>query len=339
MPVSVAILGPTGYSGLEIIRILLRHPEARVAYLGGRREERPHIADIWPSLRSLLDLRVESMEPEEIPPGVDVVFLALPHGVSLQYVPHLLGRGFKVVDLGADYRLKDAAAYKKWYGLEHTDPANLTRAVYGLTEFYRDQIARADLVANPGCYPTSIALAVAPLTKTGLADKATIVADSKSGISGAGRQPSEETHFPECNESVAAYKVGTHRHAPEIEQTLTEISGDPWRVCFVPHLIPMDRGILSTCYVRLKQPLPTEHLQRLFAQFYAREPFVRVRTDGTLPKTKDVWGTNFCDVAVRAVGDLAVVVSVIDNLVKGAAGQAVENMNVMFGLDEKAGLL
>ena len=339
MALKAAVLGPTGYSGLELIRILLRHPEAEIAYLGSRRPERPHISAIWPCLRGMLDMRCEPIAAEEMPDDIDIAFTALPHVVAMEHVPSLRARGFKVVDISADYRLKDAAVYKKWYDHEHMDPDGLAEAAYGLTELNRAQIAGAGLVANPGCYPTSVLLGVAPLLKEGLAADAPIIADSKSGVSGAGRKPSEISHYPECNEAISAYKVAAHRHGPEMEQIAAEIACRPCTIHFVPHLAPMDRGILSTCYVSLKQARSAEELKAIYSGFYAGETFIRVRTDDSLPSTKDVWGTNFCDIAVRAAGDTAIVISAIDNLVKGASGQAVQNMNVMFGLDEEAGLL
>ena len=335
----VGILGPTGYAGLELIRILLRHPQAEIAYLGARREERPNIADIWPILRGRINLRCSLLEKDPVP-DLDVAFLSLPHTLAMHHVPALLARGMKVVDVSADYRLKDAATFKKWYKVDHTDAGNLPRAVYGLCELYREKIHGADLVANPGCYPTAVELALAPLLKLHkAAPGAQIVVDAKSGVSGAGREPKAELHFPEANESITAYKVGVHQHTGEILQTTRDLAGREVNVLFVPHLIPMDRGILATCYVPLAEAATTDALKKLYADFYAGQRFVRVRTDDTLPTTKQVWDTNFCDVAVRAVGTTAVVIACIDNLIKGAAGQAVQNMNLMLGLDETAGLL
>ena len=339
--IRAGILGPTGYSGLQLIRLLLGHPEAEIVYLGARREERPHIADIWPILRNRIDMRCAILDEDEAP-EMDVAFVALPHTTAMAHVPGLLNRGVKVVDISADYRLKDPAAYKKWYKADHTDPDNLGRAVYGLCELFREDVAGADLVANPGCYPTAVELGLAPLLKSGLVDaERQIIVDAKSGVSGAGRSPKPNLHFPEANESVTAYRVGEHQHTGEMLQTLAALAGRPLGFLFVPHLMPMDRGILATCYV----PLPdggvetAGALQTMYDDFYAGEPFVRVRTDATIPTTKDVYDTNFCDIAVRLCGRTAVVVAVIDNLVKGASGQAVQNMNIMCSLDETAGLL
>ena len=337
--VRAGILGPTGYAGLELIKILLRHPKAQITYLGARRDERPAIDAIWPILRNRIDMRCAQLDKDPFP-AMDVAFLALPHTVAMNYVPKLLAQGTRVVDVSADYRLLDAATYKKWYKVDHTDAANLGRAVYGLCELFRARIPGATLVANPGCYPTAVALALAPLLAGGPAlPGAQIIVDAKSGVSGAGRDPKPELHFPEANESITAYKVGTHQHLGEILQTSKALAGRNVDLLFVPHLIPMDRGILATCYVPLASDQTTDDLKKLYAGFYAGERFVRVRTDDSIPTTKHVYDTNFCDIAVRAVGRTAVVVACIDNLIKGAAGQAVQNMNILFNLDEASGLL
>lgn len=336
--IQTGILGPTGYSGLELIRILLRHPQVQIAYLGARREDHPAISDIWPILRGRFDMRCALLDTDPVPP-LDVAFLALPHTVAMAYAPKLLASGVRVIDLSADYRLKDHSVYQKLYKADHTDPGNLGHAVYGLCEFYRKQIAPARLVANPGCYPTSVELALAPLLREKLASGDRIMVDAKSGVTGAGRTPRADLHFPEVNEGITAYKIGVHQHAGEILQTARDLFGKPVDVLFVPHLMPMDRGILSTCYVPLAKETTTQDLQALYGRFYASEPFVRVRTDDLIPSTKHVYDTNFCDIAVRAFGKTAVAISCIDNLIKGAAGQAVQNMNVMFGIPETTGLL
>lgn len=337
--IRAGILGPTGYAGLELIKILLRHPRAQIVWLGARREERPAIDAIWPILKGRIDLRCAQLDKDPFPP-MDVAFLALPHTVAMNYVPKLLAQGTKVVDISADYRLRDAATYKKWYKVDHTDAGNIDHAAYGLCELFRGRIPGASLVANPGCYPTAVALALAPLLDGGPAQAgAQIIVDAKSGVSGAGRDPKPELHFPEANESITAYKVGVHQHMGEIVQTAQTLAGRDVDLLFVPHLIPMDRGILATCYVPLAAAATTDDLKKLYANFYAGERFVRVRTDDTIPTTKQVYDTNCCDIAVRAVGRTAVVVACIDNLIKGAAGQAVQNMNILFNLDEAAGLL
>ena len=335
----VGILGPTGFTGLELIRLLARHPEAEVVYLGSRRDPQPEITEIWPALRGIIDLRCAGLAPEDMP-EMDVAFMALPHTVAMDYAPLLLDRGVPVVDLSADYRLRDPATYARYYQKEHKDPDHIPMAVYGLPELYRERIPGARLVANPGCYPTAVELALAPLLREGLAaESETIIVDAKSGASGAGRKPSQKLHYPEANENFRAYKVGVHQHSGEIQQTLNDLAGREVPFCFVPHIVPMDRGILATCYVPLTSGATTEQLSELFAAFYAGEPFVRTLGPEDLPETKDVFMTNFCDIAVRVVGDRAVVLSAIDNLVKGASGQAAQNMNLILGVEETLGLL
>ena len=337
--IRAGILGPTGYAGFQLIPILLRHPHVEIVYLGSRREQRPHIAEIWPVLRDRIDMHCSLIDADPLP-EMDIAFTALPHTTAMRHVPKLLDRGIRVVDISADYRLKDPAAYKKWYKVEHSDTGNLARAAYGLCELFREDIPRADLVANPGCYPTAVELAVAPLLRNGLArPNERIVVDAKSGATGAGRTPRPHLHFPEANESITAYRIGEHQHTGETLQALARLAGHEVALLLVPHLIPIDRGILATCYVQLAHAQDTEALQRLFSDFYQNDRFVRVRCDGSIPTTKDVFDTNFCDLAVRGFDDLAVVVACIDNLIKGAAGQAVQNMNLMFGFDETTGLL
>ena len=336
--IRTGILGPTGYAGLHLIRLLLAHPEAEIVYLGARREERPHVAEIWPALKDRIDMRCSLLKADAVP-QMDAAFVALPHTVAMSYVPDLLDRGVKVIDISADYRLKDPEAYRKWYKKEHTDTGNLARAVYGLCELFRAEISNADLVANPGCYPTVVELALAPLLRGNLvAEHAPIIVDAKTGISGAGRNPRPNLHFPEANESVTAYKVGVHQHTGELLQTLARLAGRETEVVFVPHLVPMDRGILATCYVPLAEPADTETLTGLYRRAYENDYFVRVRDDDSIPTTKDVLDSNFCDIATRAIGSTAVVIGCIDNLIKGASGQAVQNMNIMFGLDETLGM-
>jgi len=337
--IRAGIIGPTGYAGFHLIDILLRHPDAAIVYLGARKEDRPSIADIWPALQNRTDMRCALLhsDPE---PQMDVAFVALPHTVAMDHVPALLKRGIRVVDISADYRLDTPEAYKQYYGKDHTDPENLGKAAYGLSELFRDEIAPAVLVANPGCYPTAVELALAPLLKNRLhLPGAPVIADAKSGLTGAGKTPRPDLHFPEANENVAAYKVGVHQHIGEMSRILALFAGDELDLVFVPHLIPMDRGILATCYLRLARPLDDASLTGIFRDFYAGHPFIRIRGPGVFPNTKQVTGTNYVDLAVRCVGDTAVILAAIDNLVKGAAGQAVQNMNIMFGLQQTAGLL
>lgn len=337
--VRTGIIGPTGYAGLHLIRLLLNHPQAEIVTLAARREERPCIADLWPALKGRIDMRCSLIGSDPIG-DIDVAFIALPHTIAMDHVPGLLDKGIRVVDISADYRLRDPANYAKWYDKEHTDVGNLEQAVYGLCEMNRADIAGAQLVANPGCYPTAVELGLMPLLKNGLEAKgARIITDAKSGISGAGRTPKLAFHFPEANESVTAYKVGTHQHHGEMIQMLSDVAGYDVDLLFTPHLMPMDRGILATTYVPLENAATTEELMKMYADFYADEPFVRVLTDGSMPNTKHVTDSNFTDIAVTVAGQTAVVISAIDNLIKGAAGQAVQNMNIMFGIEETAGLL
>jgi N-acetyl-gamma-glutamyl-phosphate reductase len=335
--IRVAILGASGYSALELMKILLRHPEAKITALTTRQAESRPVGQVHPSLAGRLDLALENLSPDEIAARADAVFCCLPHGASAAAVAKLLPANKKVIDLSADYRLNDSATYAKWYGLEHADPGHLRDAVYGLPELYGELIEGASLIANPGCYPTSAILALAPLLRAGVISPRGIIIDSKSGVSGGGREPKPVFHFPECNESVAAYGVGTHRHMPEIDQILSEVAQSPIHVVFTPHLIPMDRGILSTCYAEPTAEMTTDDVLELLRQFYASEPFVRISE--TLPSTKQVSGTNFCDLSARMVRGRVIVVAAIDNLIKGAAGQAVQNFNLMHGISETAALL
>ncbi|MDA7978776.1 MAG: N-acetyl-gamma-glutamyl-phosphate reductase [Pirellulales bacterium] len=335
---TIAIIGATGYSALEVIKILLRHPQAEITTVTSRQEEKPHIAAVHPLLAGRLDLTCDNPSAETIARRAEFAFCCLPHAVSASFVPQLLDAGCKVIDLSADYRLDDPEQYEQWYGGKHPDAARLPETVYGLPELFRDQIRPAQLVANPGCYPTSTILALAPLLKQKLIDHQSIIIDSKSGVSGAGRQPKLTTHYPECNESVSAYNVGRHRHTPEIELILGKAAEQDVRVIFTPHLIPMDRGILSTTYSDpLGTSLPTEDvLLTTLREFYHDHPFVRVVDH--LPATKDTLGTNFCDVTVRVVRGKVLTISCLDNLIKGASGAAVQNFNLMTGVPETTAL-
>jgi N-acetyl-gamma-glutamyl-phosphate reductase len=302
------------------------------------KEGTPAVADLHPSLLGRADLRCEPFDADRlVARGVEVAFGCLPHGASMATLPALLQRGVRVIDLSADYRLRDPNTYAQWYGESHEDLAYLAQAVYGLPELYGDEIATAQLVANPGCYPQTAILGLAPLVAGRHVALDSIIVDSKSGVSGAGRTPKPAFHFPECNESVSAYNVGRHRHTPEIEQALADVAGEPVEVVFTPHLIPMDRGIFTTAYAVPHRPVTDEQLLELYRAYYADKPFVRVRA--ALPATKDTWGTNFLDVAVRAVRGRVVVLACEDNLVRGASGVAVQNFNRMFGYEQTAGLL
>jgi len=336
--IRVAVVGATGYAGRESIRILLAHPSAKPTYLCALPEECAPIDQIFPAFRGRIDLPVEPLDVDKARASADVVFCCLPHKVSMSLVPRLLAAGLRVIDFSADYRLKSPDDYEQWYETPHGDVANLERAVYGLPEFFRDSIRQAVLLANPGCYPTGALLGIGPLLRAELIDPADIIVNAASGVSGAGRQPKPQHHFPERNENFEAYRIGAHPHLIEIQRVLESlVRGVRADVLFAPHVVPMERGILSTIYLRPRQHVSVDHLTAVYAEAYAGEPFIRLRRD--LPATHDVAYTNFCDIGVRVIGSHIVVVTAIDNMVKGAAGQAVQNMNLMFGLEETAGLL
>ncbi len=332
----IAILGATGYTAVELIKILLRHSEAEIVAVTSRQEGQPHIAMIHPSLTGRVDLRLEDLTPAEVAARAECVFSCLPHGASASVIPALLDAGSRVVDFSADYRLSDPDVYNQWYGQKHADPGRLGKVVYGLPELFRDQISPARLVANPGCYPTSAILPLAPLLKAGLIEPKSIIVDSKSGVSGAGRTLKLTTHYPECNESISAYNVGRHRHTPEIDQVLSTASGTAVEVVFSPHLVPMDRGILTTAYAQPTTNVSEEQVLQTIRDFYADEPFVRVVDH--FPGTKDSMGTNFCDITARVVRGRVVCFGCIDNLIKGASGAAVQNFNLMYGYPETTAL-
>ncbi|MFO0876905.1 MAG: N-acetyl-gamma-glutamyl-phosphate reductase [Gemmataceae bacterium] len=335
--INIAILGGSGYTALELIRILLHHPHVNIVAVTSRQEGTPHISEVHPSLTGRIDLRLEPFDVDALlSRGVQCVFGCLPHGASMTTLPRVLERGIRVVDLSADYRLRDPNIYAQWYGESHEDLAHLAQAVYGLPEIYGDEIDSAQLIANPGCYPQTAILGLAPLVAGRSVEPGSIIIDSKSGVSGAGRSPKLTTHFPECNESVSAYAVGTHRHTPEIEQALSDVAGEPVEVIFTPHLMPMDRGIFSTIYVRPRRTISQAQLQELYRDYYRRAPFVRVVNH--LPATKHTTGTNYLDLHVKVVKDRIVILACEDNLIRGASGVAVQNMNRMFGFDEQTAL-
>ncbi|SMC18904.1 N-acetyl-gamma-glutamyl-phosphate reductase [Desulfacinum hydrothermale DSM 13146] len=337
--VRVAIAGASGYTGFELLRILSRHPQVTVTTVTSRAHTGQAVADVYPALRGHCPLIFQNTTAEVLTAEADLVFTALPHQAAMGIVPDLLSRGVKVVDLSADFRFRDPRVYEAWYQ-EHTAPDLLSETVYGLPELYRDAIARARLVGNPGCYPTSILLAAAPLVKRRLVDPRTIIADSKSGVSGAGRGLSLATHFCEVHDGFKAYKVAEHRHTPEIEQELSALAGEQLHISFTPHLVPMTRGILSTVYAQLRPGVTGEEVDAAYRDLYGTERFLRLCPPGRFPSTLQVRGTNYCDLAwkVDPRTDRIVVVSVIDNLTRGASGQAVCNMNLMMGLDEACGL-
>ncbi|MBS0263878.1 MAG: N-acetyl-gamma-glutamyl-phosphate reductase [Planctomycetes bacterium] len=336
--VKVAILGATGYTAVELIKILLRNPDVQITAATTRQEGAPPIHSIHQSLTGRLNLTCEDLTPAEVCQRAEFVFCCLPHVASMEAVPGLLAGGARVVDLSADYRLKDPVAYEKWYGHAHTDAQRLAATVYGLPELWAERIPHQNLIANPGCYTSASILGLAPFLKQGWIDPTGIIIDAKSGVSGAGRAPKLNTLFSECNESVSAYSVGNkHRHLPEIEQVLSEASGQKVEAIFTPHLIPMDRGIIATIYARLKRSATDAELLAAAREFYRDKPFMRVVEH--LPTTKDSAGTNYCDITVRQARGQAIIISCLDNLIKGAAGVAVQNFNLMAGFPETTGLL
>ncbi len=337
----VAIVGASGYTGGELLRLLSQHPYIKVVAVTSEKSAGKSLSQVFPNLKGFFNLTLKPFVPHEVAEDAEVVFTALPHGSSIEPVGEFIRMGKRVVDLSADFRLKDPSFYEKWYGLIHTRKDLLAMAVYGLPELYRDEIKEARLVANPGCYPTASILALAPLVKSGLTNNKHLYIDAKSAISGAGRGPSLPYHFPEAHEGMEAYKIGTHRHIPEIEQALSKNAGEGLTVCFVPHLVPINRGLLCTVYAPLNSPAEAEDVVSLYRKFYRDEPFVRILDAGLQPNIRDVKGANFCDmgIAVDKRNQCVIVTSVIDNLVKGASGEAIQNMNIMMGFEETTGLM
>jgi len=381
--IKVGVVGATGYAGEELINILLRHPEARIVDLCAKIDKPQDISAIFPKLKGRLEMVCELPDIKAIIKKCDLIFLALPHTVPMEIAPKLLNAGKKVIDLSADYRLEDTDIYAQFYNAVHKDKRNLGKAVYGLPELYREKIKTAQFIANPGCYPTAAILALAPLVALNIIDLNPIIIDAKSGVTGAGKKVAEGFLFPEINEDFKAYKVDNHQHAPEMNQELSKLAGKNIDVTFVPHLLPLNRGILETIYVKKNQKskIPAtkspqnvgdspkhcggiggsasatkiggcaiicgannfggtnQKLVDLYKRFYKKEPFVRVREDGDFPRLKDVVYTNFCDIGIKDNGGIIIVIAAIDNLIKGAAGQAVQNMNIMYKLPEYMGLI
>lgn len=333
----IAVLGATGYTALELLKILARHPGAEVTALTSREETRP-VNLVHPSLTGLYSIPLENLTTDQIAQRAECVFSCLPHTATAAVAPALLAAGLKVIDFGADYRLHSAEVFKKWYGVDHPDADRLGKVPYGLPELFRDQIRGAQLVANPGCYPTSTILPLVPILKAGFVSPVDIIVDSKSGVSGAGRKPSMKTVYPECNEAISAYGVGTHRHTPEISQVLEMGSGLKPEIIFTPHLTPMDRGILTVSYSLIqKEGLTQEEVLETLRKFYEGEPFVQIVD--ALPTTKDVAHSNRCHITARISGRRLLLISVIDNLIKGASGAAVQNFNILFGYPEITALI
>jgi len=338
--INAGIIGATGFAGEELIDILLRHHGVRITVLSAKIDKAQAIDEIFPKFKNRISLICQEPDIKEIIAKCDLVFLALPHTVSMEIVPKLLSNRKRVIDLSADYRLKDTKIYTQFYKVKHKDKLNLREAVYGLPEIYRNKIKEAKLVANPGCYPTCAILALAPLMAFDLAGSDSIIIDAKSGVTGAGRKVAENFLFSEVNEDFKAYKVNVHQHMPEINQELSKLAGKKIKVTFVPHLLPLNRGILETIYLRkrVKRQGLRGKLINLYKKFYKNEPFVRIKEEGDFPRLKDVLGTNFCDIGIRDEDENMIIIAAIDNLLKGASGQAVQNMNIMYKFPEDSGL-
>lgn len=337
----VGIVGARGYTGEELIKLLLKHSDVRLTYLAATLKQAQPIVHVFPFLQGRTGLKCENFSYAKASEKCDLLFLALPHTVSMEVVPKLAKMGKKIVDLSADYRLKNHGVYKQWYHKAHKDKKNLKKFVYGLPELYREKIKKSDFVANPGCYPTASILGIVPALVSGLADAEGIIIDAKSGVSGAGKKTTLDFSFCELNGNFKGYKFNVHQHSPEINQELSKVSLSKVNVVFCPHLLPVKCGIYATIYIRLKSHVLTDKIEDIYKKFYKLEPFVRVRPSGRLPELKDVVGTNFCDIGLvyDEARKLLIVTSVIDNLIKGASGQAVQNMNIMCGFNERTALL
>lgn len=344
MIINIGIIGATGHTGEVLIELLLSHPNVKITRLynsGKSKQKAVVISDVFPKFKKRLDLACGKPDFDQIKKDCDLIFLALPHTISMQFAPKLLKMGKRVIDLSADYRIKNPSIYEKHYKVTHQDKANLKESVYGLPELNRAKIKTAKLLANPGCYPTSAILGLAPLLAVNLIDPDSIIIDAKSGVSGAGKRVEKEYLFSEIQGDFRAYKVNVHQHSPEIDQAISKVSGKKINAVFVPHLLPIERGILSTIYLKKAKgvKLKVKNVVELYKKFYKNEPFIRIKPDGVFPRIKDVAKTNFCDIGVKDFGSTIIVISAIDNLLKGASSQAVQNMNIMYKLPETTGLL
>ena len=337
--IRAAIAGATGYTGAELVKLIAGHPGAELAAVTSRSYKNQYMADIFPAMGNIIDIKCEDMNPEGLIGRIDCVFLALPHKVSMAYAPFFVENGIKTIDLSADFRFKDLYRYEQTYQ-KHSCPQLLKKAVYGLSEIYRKDIQKANLVGNPGCYPTSLLLPLIPLLKEGAIKPDGIISDSKSGVSGAGRSLSLSSHYCEVNESFKPYKVGAHRHVPEMEEVLSIHAKQDISITFVPHLLPLSRGMSTTLYAEAENNITRENIENIFNDYYGKDSFIRILPKGKFPDTAHVRGTNFCDIGffIDDNSNRLIIVSAIDNILKGAAGQAVQNMNLMFGIDETAGL-
>ena len=343
MALRIGIIGASGYTGAELMRMAALHPEIEITYVTANQYADTKVTSLYPHLTGLVDLTFEAYDLESAGKSADAFFLALPHGKAMEVAPELLaaGYGYKVVDLSADFRLSDASIYEAWYKTGHTNPELIGKAVYGLPELFEENIKGADFVSNPGCYPTGALLALAPLLKAKIVKTSGIIVDSLSGVSGAGRDAKPGTHFCKVEGSLTAYKVGgVHQHTPEMEQYMSQLAGEEMTISFTPHLMPVSRGILTTAYADINGKTSLGELLERYRSFYAGKPFVHILPEGQYPETKNVAGSNYCHIGLaldERTGKL-IVVSAIDNLVKGASGQAIQNMNILMGLDQQTGL-
>ncbi|WP_242264326.1 N-acetyl-gamma-glutamyl-phosphate reductase [Bacillus cereus group sp. BfR-BA-01422] len=336
----VAIIGATGYGGIELIRLLEQHPYFSIASLHSFSQVGECITNVYPHFQNVLVHTLQEIDVEEIEKEAEIVFLATPAGVSAELTPKLLAVGLKVIDLSGDFRMKDPFIYEQWYNRAAAKEGVLREAVYGLSEWKRSEIQKANLIANPGCFATAALLAILPLVRSGIIEEDSIIIDAKSGVSGAGKTPTTMTHFPELYDNLRIYKVNEHQHVPEIEQMLAEWNRETKPITFSTHLIPISRGIMVTLYVKVKREMEIEQLQKLYEETYEQSAFVRIRMQGEFPSPKEVRGSNYCDMGIaydERTGSVTVV-SVIDNMMKGAAGQAIQNANIIAGLEETTGL-
>lgn len=335
-----AIIGGTGYGSIELVRLINKHPHLEIGSVVSNSQAGFSFSDVYPHFSNIIVQPLETFNADRLSEENDIVFFATPSGVSSKLVPKLLEKGKKCIDLSGDFRLRTAKEYESWYKHSPAEEKYLKQATYGLSEIYTEKIKTTNLIANPGCYPTASILGLLPILNTSFADNNSIIIDAKSGVSGAGRGLSLTSHYAEINENLKAYKLGSHQHIPEIEQILSDESGSPITISFTTHLVPMTRGIMCTIYVKLKENIRTNEIHQLYSEFYKNKPFVRVRPEGTVPSTKEVLGSNCCDIGLHVDPrtNRLTIISVIDNLVKGAAGQAIQNVNLMNGWDERTGL-
>lgn len=337
----VGIIGASGYTGAELIRLLVNHPKVEIAHVTANQYAGKKVSFLYPNLTGIFDASFEKFDSQKAKEVTDVLFIALPHGTAMEVIPELLDENHKVIDLSGDFRFSDQEIYEKWYKIPHKSPSLLGLAIYGLPELNRDEIKKTNFLTNPGCYPTGAILAVAPFLTKGLIFEEDIIIDALTGVSGSGRAAKDETHYCYCDENVSSYKVGgVHQHIPEMEQEMEKIAGAQVRISFTPHLVPFSRGIYTTCYCDLKEDISTEELIDIASKFYKDDYFIKVLPDGEYPQIKAVAGSNFCHIGLKVDERTgrAIIISAIDNLVKGASGQAIQNMNLMCGFDETEGL-